>query len=571
MKQKVKQTWVWALCALAFGAACADSGCPGGAREEDGVCVDELASTGEDAGERDASATLDAAHRGQDGSSDSGPGDRDAEVDAEIYVEVDAGQDASLDAGQDATALDACATVDCIDNSTCVPEDPAICVCNEGYELIEGECVRDFCATLDGQAPFCGDNATCDNGTAAAKDVQCACMTDFDDCDHDLDNGCEIDLSNDPDNCGACGYACADGIACVDGECEQKAVGLRAGPETTCALMKPEEGSLDGEVRCWGRNGYGTNLNLLGSATTLDQFKTRPVVADAQARDLAIGPTGACTLSDRPSCWNNGGSASEWQVDSTSQVAMGMPFGCLVANDQARCWGELRTRSNTYLVTSTTPAVADFLPFAVAEVQAAAYNACARSSTGSVVCFGTAYPSSVPVQASPTMSLYAKSVVAGTVLTPSNTIETLMCALAASNSVRCWRPTGGAIGGVAAAAPQAAVTAIQTTAVSVPANVEQIAVGGAHLCMRQASGQVYCMGDGAADGALGFVSNAANVNTPTAVTGLNDAIDIVANGVHTCARRRNGQVVCWGRNAMGEIGDGSQTMRSTPTPVVGLW
>ena len=44
---------------------------------------------------------------------------------------------------------------------------------------------------------------------------------------------------------------------------------------------------------------------------------------------------------------------------------------------------------------------------------------------------------------------------------------------------------------------------------------------------------------------------------------------VTAGGVHSCARTRGGQVWCWGRNLYGQIGDGSNTTRETPSRVAG--
>ncbi len=43
--------------------------------------------------------------------------------------------------------------------------------------------------------------------------------TDFRDCNGALDDGCEVDLLSDPNNCGECGKACAGGKPCIDGQC----------------------------------------------------------------------------------------------------------------------------------------------------------------------------------------------------------------------------------------------------------------------------------------------------------------------------------------------------------------
>jgi hypothetical protein len=77
-------------------------------------------------------------------------------------------------------------------------------------------------------------SASCANGTCA---YECLTVPDdqgvnhvFKDCDGRLENGCEIDVTIDPANCGACGHACAAGVECLMGKC----------------------GCPDGKVDCYG-------------------------------------------------------------------------------------------------------------------------------------------------------------------------------------------------------------------------------------------------------------------------------------------------------------------------------
>jgi hypothetical protein len=44
-----------------------------------------------------------------------------------------------------------------------------------------------------------------------------ACATGYADCDHNLNNGCEINLQIDSNNCGQCGNKC---LNCINGKCE---------------------------------------------------------------------------------------------------------------------------------------------------------------------------------------------------------------------------------------------------------------------------------------------------------------------------------------------------------------
>ena len=57
---------------------------------------------------------------------------------------------------------------------------------------------------------------------------------------------------------------------------------------------------------------------------------------------------------------------------------------------------------------------------------------------------------------------------------------------------------------------------------------------------------------------------------PVAVTGLSDVSEIELGEGFTCARRMTGAVACWGVNGTGQLGDGTTSPRTTPTPVVGI-
>ncbi len=101
------------------------------------------------------------------------------------------------------------------------------------------------------------------------------------------------------------------------------------------------------------------------------------------------------------------------------------------------------------------------------------------------------------------------------------------------------------------------------------ADAAQVAVGNWHACALRATGEVSCWGSGLS-GQLGNGTTPAAQTTPVAVTGVVGAVQIAAGFSHTCVLYPTGAVACWGRNASGQLGDGSLTDRSTPVAVAGL-
>jgi hypothetical protein len=100
------------------------------------------------------------------------------------------------------------------------------------------ECPAPF-ATCADKSGLCTTNVSNDNDHCGSCDVKCPgpssrlrasficseahcemlCLDNGADCDHLIDNGCEVALESDPANCGQCGHACAPGQICWQGAC----------------------------------------------------------------------------------------------------------------------------------------------------------------------------------------------------------------------------------------------------------------------------------------------------------------------------------------------------------------
>ena len=99
-----------------------------------------------------------------------------------------------------------------------------------------------------------------------------------------------------------------------------------------------------------------------------------------------------------------------------------------------------------------------------------------------------------------------------------------------------------------------------------------VAGGGFFTCARMTDATVQCWGENST-GQLGAGTNALKSATPLQVSGLSNVVSVSAGETHTCVvvnASGTGQLRCWGENLLGQLGDGTQTPRYRPTTVPGL-
>lgn len=105
---------------------------------------------------------------------------------------------------------------------------------------------------------------------------------------------------------------------------------------------------------------------------------------------------------------------------------------------------------------------------------------------------------------------------------------------------------------------------------SVPHSVPGLGHGGS-----APHGRVSCWGDNER-GATGDGTRSGTVPIPQHVAGVTEAVDLCVGGASdnfACALRSGGEVLCWGSNGHGGVGNGEPLPGGavlTPTPVVGL-
>jgi alpha-tubulin suppressor-like RCC1 family protein len=84
------------------------------------------------------------------------------------------------------------------------------------------------------------------------------------------------------------------------------------------------------------------------------------------------------------------------------------------------------------------------------------------------------------------------------------------------------------------------------------ADVLQVSTRGQHVCARTRMRRVFCWGSNNF-GQLGR-DGVTSEPTPRAVPGIEDVIDVAAGGQHTCVLHASGKITCWGSPEFGQIG-----------------
>lgn len=167
----------------------------------------------------------------------SGSGDCDEDGVCETNTTLDADHCGGCDQACDLPH----ATAQCVGGTCLVME------CEGSWEDCDTDPENGCEVDLDADPAHCGGcfKACLEiNGTATCEEGACGieCSDGFDDCDRQLENGCERDLTRDVRNCGECGNECEPSGPAVTVFCSADGCG-----ETEC---EPGFGDCDGDGEC---------------------------------------------------------------------------------------------------------------------------------------------------------------------------------------------------------------------------------------------------------------------------------------------------------------------------------
>jgi alpha-tubulin suppressor-like RCC1 family protein len=340
-----------------------------------------------------------------------------------------------------------------------------------------------------------------------------------------------------------------------------------------------------GGVQCWGSDSTGQ----LGDDTTTFEQKTVPtsvVGLSSGVVAIAAGDLHACALlatTGGEQCWGYNGHGQLGDGTTTNRLVptnvVGLSSGVaaitagafhtcalLASTGGVKCWG---FNSNGQLGDGTlndgqrVPTNVVGLSSGVVAITAGDSHTCALlMSAGGVQCWGgnggQLGDGTVTRRLVPTNVVGLSSAVAA--ITAGNYHT---CALlTSSGGVHCWGGNGGGQLGDGTKIDRL----VPISVVGLSSGVAAITAGAAHTCALLAStGGVQCWGNNGL-GQLGDGMTTAWLVPTTSVAGLSSSVAaITAGSGHNCAQLMSGDMLCWGDNRYGQIGDGTTTQRLVPT------
>jgi alpha-tubulin suppressor-like RCC1 family protein len=283
----------------------------------------------------------------------------------------------------------------------------------------------------------------------------------------------------------------------------------------------------DGTAWCWGYDTFG-KLGIGGLGT--QKSPTQLTALGTSVVEISAGRHHACARTTDGSAW------------------------CWGSNDA----GQLGDGTSGAGTDKSVPTKVAMLDSTVAQVVAAWNHSCARKGDGTLWCWGangrgqlgdgTLSGKSTPVQVA-ALGASVAHVAAG--------VE-YSCAIDKSGALWCW-------GAPVDDNPTPVHVASLGNAVA------EVAAGYAHLCARKQDGSLWCWGYNE----FGQVGDGTTMNKsmPVQVQALGTAVAALAPAAmasHTCVYKKDGTLVCWGYNDLGQLGDGTTVNKPQPVPVSGI-
>jgi alpha-tubulin suppressor-like RCC1 family protein len=350
---------------------------------------------------------------------------------------------------------------------------------------------------------------------------------------------------------------------------------ITAGISHTCALI------ANGAAYCWGRNNFGQ----LGVSTDIvEQLVPSTVAGGRFFTGISAGEYHTCgvTAAGEAYCWgwNSTGELGDGTRNQSPQpvraqstealtaVSVGSDFSCaLNSAGQAFCWGQNaagQLGDGSYTMRFTPGPVSTALRFA--KISAGNRYVCAITTTGAAYCWGAnTYGTLGNGDLTVTSSRLPVAVLGGLSFSNISSGRQHACGLTVDRGEYCWGlDASGRLGdGISGG--------IRPFPVSIASGTytwQSLGSGDNHTCAITTTDQLYCWGSNT----RGQIGDASTTDRRIAVRITDPSTHImkVAGGAaHTCAIRSDRSMLCWGDNAVGQLGDGTTIQRLIPNLVFG--
>jgi alpha-tubulin suppressor-like RCC1 family protein len=250
------------------------------------------------------------------------------------------------------------------------------------------------------------------------------------------------------------------------------------------------------------------------------------------------------------------------------QLSAGAANTCAIySNQKVYCWGSNLNKQlgigNNNLSYALQPIPVNALNSVPVGVSTGYDSACAMSTFGTLRCWGNNANGALGAKYAKgnATSAQTAATLTGAWVAPSNvaTGQRHICWLDNNKTVKCQGANAsGQLGNGANTDSSTPVQVSVITGAAANTQATQVVTGSNHSCALLVNRNVKCWGANNVKQLGTPASTVVNSNTPVDVPDLaNDVRQLASGGEHTCAIRANGDVICWGSDSYGELGDGT--------------
>ncbi len=369
---------------------------------------------------------------------------------------------------------------------------------------------------------------------------------------------------------------------------------LEASIHHACAV------DADGALICWGENAYGS----CGQGSSEGFQPPERVPTTLKFTSVAPGNVFTCglTVEGEAYCWGWNywgqlGDGTRTDSEDPVRVSGGHTFVSLIASSRhacgvtsngiAYCWGahDFFQLGPTRSLDSCDGWLCSTTPVRVGEFESLTADhlfTCGLKSDGTAYCWGADFPIG-NLGSDPTMleacalghlcSRYPLPVSGGHRFVQLSASPGHACGLTSDGAAYCWGANTRGELGVGFTSEDRNSTPLAVvgghTYVSIAAGGTGIVVGPRHTCALAEDGRTFCWGANS-DGQLGTGGSLImmDVPEPTEVTGSHHFEALTSGEVVSCAATSEGDLYCWGSNALGVLGHDPSTQGASSSPLL---